>query len=439
MAKDKLIQYDSNAANNLDCGSVNLAENSMLPSDVNNYAREIMSHLKEFADGTSGINVLSLTDDTDTNQIKVQAPSSVTTTTTFTLPDGDGDAYQVLKTDGSGTLDWVNVAANPNLIINGAMTVSQRGTSQASVGYNGGYFAAPDRFRFYNPTQAVWTLSQSTEAPDGFSNSYKIDCTTADTTVAADHTTLLEYRFEGQDLQHLKKGTSSALSVTASFWVRSAKTGTYILEFRDGDNNRSISKSYTVSSADTWEYKTITFDGDTTGTLDNDNGNSMSLLWWLAAGSDYTSGTLQTSWGTLTAANQAVGVVNLGDSTSNDWHITGVKLEVGSTATDFVHESYGDTLAKCQRYYYQIGPHTTTERFGVDGLYSSSSGAGLNIMFSHPAIMRDDPDVTVGASFPGTTTFTTDTQYIFMTTTGHSAGRVSCEISSGTTTVDAEL
>lgn len=238
-----------------------------------------------------------------------------------------------------------------NLIINGAMTVSQRGTSQASVGYNGGYFAAPDRFRFYNPTQAVWTLSQSTEAPDGFSNSYKIDCTTDDTTVAADHTTLLEYRFEGQDLQHLKKGTSSALSVTASFWVRSAKTGTYIVEFRDGDNNRSISKSYTVSSANTWEYKTITFEGDTTGTLDNDNANSMSLLWWLAAGSDYTSGTLQTSWGTLTAANQAVGVVNLGDSTSNDWHITGVQLEVGETATPFEHEDYATTLRKCQRYY----------------------------------------------------------------------------------------
>jgi len=106
MAKDKLIQYDSTAANNTDCGSVNLAENSMLPSDVNNYAREIMSHLKEFADGTSGINVLALTDDTDTNQIKFQAPSSVTTTTTFTLPDGDGTNGQTLITNGTGTLSW---------------------------------------------------------------------------------------------------------------------------------------------------------------------------------------------------------------------------------------------------------------------------------------------------------------------------------------------
>jgi hypothetical protein len=106
MPKDKLIEYDSNAANNTDCGSVNLAENSMLPSDVNNYAREIMSHLKEFADGSSGINVLALTDDTDTNQIKVQAPASVTATVTFTLPDGDGTDGQTLITDGSGTLSW---------------------------------------------------------------------------------------------------------------------------------------------------------------------------------------------------------------------------------------------------------------------------------------------------------------------------------------------
>lgn len=106
MSKDKLIEYDSTAANNTDCGGVNLAENSMLPSDVNNYAREIMTHLRSFADGTDGINALALTDDSDTNQIKFQAPSSVTTTTTFTLPDGDGTNGQTLVTNGSATLSW---------------------------------------------------------------------------------------------------------------------------------------------------------------------------------------------------------------------------------------------------------------------------------------------------------------------------------------------
>ncbi len=108
MAKNKLTEYDSTAANNTDVGGVNLAENSMLPSDVNNALREILSHLREFADGTSGINVLSLIDDDDSHAIKIQGPSSITANTTFTLPDGDGTANQYLKTDGSGTLAWVS-------------------------------------------------------------------------------------------------------------------------------------------------------------------------------------------------------------------------------------------------------------------------------------------------------------------------------------------
>ena len=108
MAKNKLTEYDSTAANNTDVGGVNLAENSMLPSDVNNALREILSHLREFADGTSGINVLSLIDDDDSHAIKIQGPSSITANTTFTLPDGDGSANQYLKTDGSGTLAWVS-------------------------------------------------------------------------------------------------------------------------------------------------------------------------------------------------------------------------------------------------------------------------------------------------------------------------------------------
>ena len=108
MAKNKITEYDSTAANNTDVGGVNLAENSMLPSDVNNALREILSHLKDFADGTSGINVLSLIDDDDSHAIKFQGPSSITANTTFTLPDGDGSADQYLKTDGSGTLAWVS-------------------------------------------------------------------------------------------------------------------------------------------------------------------------------------------------------------------------------------------------------------------------------------------------------------------------------------------
>ena len=117
----------------------------------------------------------------------------------------------------------------------------------------------------------------------------------------------------------------------------------------DNDNSRSISASYTISVADTFEYKTVTFAGDTTGTFDDDNASSLEVIWWLAAGTDFTSGTLNTSWGTRTNANIAVGQANMADTANATWYITGVQLEVGETATDFEHEDYGTTLAKCMR------------------------------------------------------------------------------------------
>lgn len=435
MAKDKLTDYDSTASNNTDVGGISVAE-GMLPSGVNNALREQMSHLADFAAGTSGVDVLKLQDDTDTNSIKLQAPSSVTANTTFTMPDGDGSADQVLKTDGSGQLGWVAqtaVAANPSLIINGAMTVSQRGTSGTSTAD----IYTTDRFALGHgsPVNAM-SFEQSTDAPDNFKNSLKI---TAGTGASASTTgyAILRQAIEGQNIAHLGFGTSAAQDITLSFWVKSSLTGTFGVSTRNGAGSRGYGSTYTISSANTWEYKTISIPADTSGTWTTDSGIGLHIMWDLGAGSNYDIAS-----GSWTDQSNIIGVestVKLTETTGATFFITGVKLEVGSTATDFVHESYGDTLAKCQRYYYQIGPHTTTERFGVDGLYSSGSGAGLNIMFSHPAIMRDDPDVTVGASFSGTTTFTTDTQYIFMTTTGHSAGRVSCEISSGTTKVDAEL
>jgi hypothetical protein len=244
-----------------------------------------------------------------------------------------------------------------NLIINGAMQVAQRGTSETGVTTEK-YANAPDRFKFIIGNAGTWTVSQSTTAPEGFSNSYKLDCTTADASLAAGDYIIVSQFIEGQNLQHLKKGTSNAEPLTLSFWVRSAKTGTYIVEIRDNDNTRSISQSYTVSSANTWERKTLTFSGDTTGTLGNDNGNSLAVQFWLAAGSTFSSGTLATSWGSVTNANRAVGQVNIADSTSNDWYITGVQLEVGEQATPFEHRSYGDELFLCQRYYQRTGNFT---------------------------------------------------------------------------------
>jgi hypothetical protein len=236
-----------------------------------------------------------------------------------------------------------------NLVINGAATVSQRGdsTGKTATGYYG-----PDRYQLNLSSLGTWSISQSTTVPsgEGFANSYKLEATTADASPAASDYALFLQKIEGQNLQQLKKGTANAESVTLSFYVRSSKTGTYIVELFDNDNSRSISKSYTISSANTWERKTITFPGDTTGTLGNDNASSLEINWYLAAGSTYTSGTLQTSWGTRTAANQAVGQVNMADTANATWFITGLQLEVGQTATPFEHEDFGTTLRKCERY-----------------------------------------------------------------------------------------
>ena len=260
-----------------------------------------------------------------------------------------------------------------NLVINGAMQVAQRGTSTTGVSDSQAYRTL-DRFKFStNGAGPAFTESQSSTAPDGFSHSFKVDCTTADTSLDADAFIIVGQGFEGQNLQHLKKGTSSAESVTVSFWVRSSKTGTYICEFTDDDNSRIITETYTILSADTWEYKTITFAGDTTGSFDNDNGRSLSLNFWLAAGSDFTSGTYSSgSWTSINNANRiSSSMVNIADSTSNNWYITGVQLEVGE-ATPFEHRSYADELRRCQRYYEHSVPTWGTTRNSDNVIHSTA-------------------------------------------------------------------
>jgi len=259
-----------------------------------------------------------------------------------------------------------------NLIINGAMQVAQRGTT-ATGGSTGLHYGGCDRWRVYQENTAVaYTLSQDSNSPNGFATSYKLDVTTADSTLdAADRVDLI-YRFEGNELQGLAKGTSDAKQMILSFWVSSPKTGTHVIEFFDNDNTRSISKSYTVSAADTWEYKTIVIDADTTGALDNDTALSLQISFWLMAGSNFTSGTLATSWGSTTAANRAVGQVNVTDNTANNFYITGVQLELGDTATPFEHRSYGDELARCQRYFEKEVPTWGTPRY-ADGIIHSSA------------------------------------------------------------------
>ena len=276
-----------------------------------------------------------------------------------------------------------------NIIINGGMDLAQRGTS--ATGKTSGGIYTVDRWYQDISSMGTWSFSQTTDVPtgQGFASSLKYDCTTADSSPAAGDKLNLQQKFEGQNLQYLKKGTSSAESTTASFWVKSNKTGTYICELQDVDNDRAISKSYTISSANTWEKKTITFPGDTSGALDNDNARSLDIIWYLGAGSNLTSGTLQTSWGSKVNANRAVGQVNLADSTSNEWYVTGVQLEAGSVASDFEFLPFDVNLQRCQRYY-NLLVSGSGNPICIGSMYSSSA---LHGVIDLPTSMRVRPSI----------------------------------------------
>jgi hypothetical protein len=277
--------------------------------------------------------------------------------------------------------------SNRNLIINGAMQVAQRGTTKSSTFSN--YLV--DRFR-NNTTMTTYTYSQSTDAPSGFSNSSKVEVTTAEVAGASDFMFFSQH-LEGQNLQRLAKGTASAQSVTVSFWVKSNVTGTYILEFDDNDNSRNINKAYTVDVSGTWEYKTITFEGDTSGAFDNDNELSGLLRWFLDAGTDFTTGTLANSWEATSNVNRAVGITGtFGDAIGNYWQITGVQLEVGDTATPFEHRSYGEEMAKCQRYLYRLNGNSADQTLiGMGYFYGTTTTRHI---VQYPVTMRSSPSVS---------------------------------------------
>jgi hypothetical protein len=292
----------------------------------------------------------------------------------------------------TGTYVSLNTVGMKNIIINGDMSLAQRSTSVASI--TGSGYNTVDRFRTNMGTAGTWTQSQSTDVPtgQGFATSFKMDCTTANGSLSAGSFLIIDQRVEGQNLQYLKKGTANALSTTLSFWVKSAKTGTYIVALEDTDNTRYIANSYTISLADTWEKKTITYAGDTTGAFENDNGGSLKVQFWLVAGSTYTSGTLATSWETTTNANLAVGQVNLADDTANDWYITGVQLEAGTTASDFEFLPVDVNLERCLRYFWQIqGVSGANITLGMG--FSNSSTNNITYL-KFPTTMRTSPSVT---------------------------------------------
>ena len=319
----------------------------------------------------------------------------------------------------SGELVPSSALSNRNLIINGAMTVAQRGTNQTSCSTHGWYSC--DRMKLMLDGDWVVTQSQVADGPSGFGYSWKVDITTADASPDAGDILNLRYMMEGQDLQHLKKGTSTALPITISFWVKSYQTGNYQFNIIDLDaGNRIIGGTYTVNVSATWEYKTLTFAGDTTGQLNNDNGASFLLEWWLDSGGSYQGGAVPTSWEAQADTDRmaATSHVRVGNHTDNYWQITGIQLEVGSNATPFEHRSYAYELARCQRYYEKNKPGVVNVAVGTGvqpngyALYMTywyrvskrASGATmtyLDLDYSDGATFTGNIDTTPGASVMG--------------------------------------
>jgi len=261
---------------------------------------------------------------------------------------------------------------NKNVIINGAMMISQRQTSSSNVGNQ----YVLDRFEVYKQnTASTYTCSQNSVTDlAGFNNSLKMLCSTADTSIASNEEVKIIHKIEGQDLQRFQKGYSTAQGFTLSFYVKTNKTGTYIVELYDRDNGRDVSGSYTVSDTG-WNRYTINFPADTTGKFDDDNASSLEIQFWLVAGSAVQGGTLNTSWRSATDPSSATGQINFADTLNNSWEITGVQLEVGDTATDFEHRSYADELLRCQRYYQKIDVPDTN---GILVATRTNTNSGIN-------------------------------------------------------------
>ena len=290
------------------------------------------------------------------------------------------------------------IGGRRNIVINGAMQVAQRATSVTGLGAADAYHTV-DRFMLSaGNTAGRLTASQTADGPSGFANCLKLDCTTADTSIAADERLIVRQSFEGQDVQQIKKGTSDAEKVTVSFYVKGNATATYTCELVDEDNNRYVAQEFSVTTS--WTKIVKTFVADTTGAFNNDNAHSMSLNIWLHAGSTFTGGTFASNT-VHTTANQRVGdnQTSFFDSTDRTFFITGVQMEVGSQATPFEHRSFGEELALCQRYFNKTFPQGTTPAAGHDTFiyhHLEDYTAGYaHLSHSYPVEMRTTPSTVM--------------------------------------------
>ena len=292
------------------------------------------------------------------------------------------------------------IGGRRNIIINGAMQVAQRGTSVAWAA--NGYLALDRVATVNNNTAGRFTMKQTaiTDLP-GFANALELDVTTADTSIAAGEVTTLQFKIEGQDLQQLKKGTSDAEKVTLSFYAKANAARVVVAELMDGDNSRKNQQKFTTTTG--WTRHILTYAGDTSGALDDDNAESLQLQMWLHAGTTYTGGTFTSNtWAATSNDDRAAGLGSLYSSTDNNFFITGVQLEVGSQATPFEHRSFGDELQLCQRYFESsynntVAPATDTSAglITTDTMGGDTTTAYLTHQLEYRVAKRAAPTVVI--------------------------------------------
>ena len=289
------------------------------------------------------------------------------------------------------------VGGRRNIVINGAMKVCQKPVSVTGLGSGSGYFSL-DRYRIGTNAASAgrFTMAQVADGPAGFANCLKLTVTTADTSIAAGERLIITQRFEGQDVQQLKKGTASAEQVTVSFYVKGNAAALYVCELFDSDNLRSITQSFAVTTA--WNRIELTFAADTSDPLNDDNGNSLEINFWLHGGSTFTGGTFAVNtWNDYTEANRyaVADRTSIFDATSRTFFLTGVQMEIGSTATDFEHRSFCEEYDLCKRYYYQsydlgVAAGATVQAGSyMAHTYSTGNTFRYNIIFTPP--MRAAP------------------------------------------------
>ena len=357
------------------------------------------------------------------SEIKVNSIKGVAATTA---------ALSINNTDGTCTANITNNLSNKNVIINGDFQIAQRSSAAviSTHGSNDDTYTTVDRFKYHLSGAAAISSQQvsltAATDPAGFNYALKISCTTADTSIAASDYVIFQQPVEGYNWRQFNFGLSNAKQLTLSFFVKSNKTGTYCVAFRNNAHDRRYAAEYSISQADTWEKKSITLTGDTTGTWLATNGGGCFVSFALQAGSTY-----QVTADTWAAGDQFAtsNQVNFTDSTSNTFFITGIQVEQNSVATDFEHRSFAQELALCQRYYYQMW--TGTEQ-GFYFMYYSSNYKMVQI--EHIVPMRASPSMTFSLN-SGSSTGWTSNEYQYKAYVPMSGG----SYTQGTVTASAEL